>query len=317
MTEAAQRAYPGGMTIAAKRELLFPAIVLALFWGYGLFMYGQTQKPFFLFDLPYIGSSIAAGSLLNAFLPRPRRHLGRIATQFLIGAYMVGFLGFGMRVNMQVEQFLFLLFSWQLGGAVVHYLPAKLLGPLVFGRGWCGWGCWTASVLDLLPFKRNPAGRRRRWGLARYAYLGLAALLIGIAVARGKKPPAGAELLAWFAAGNAAYWLLGLALAVALRDNRAFCKYLCPIPPLQKILGRFALFKMRVDPAACVRCGRCDASCPMDVELTAYLDHEAGRVDSTECILCTTCAQVCPKQAVALKPGRGMGRVERLRFRGR
>jgi hypothetical protein len=34
--------------------------------------------------------------------------------------------------------------------AVVHYLIAKVFGPMLFGRIWCGWACWTVMVLDLL-----------------------------------------------------------------------------------------------------------------------------------------------------------------------
>ena len=31
-----------------------------------------------------------------------------------------------------------------------------------------------------------------------------------------------------FLAGNALYYIAGIALAFAFKDNRAFCKYLCP-----------------------------------------------------------------------------------------
>ena len=30
---------------------------------------------------------------------------------------------------------------------------AKILGPLIYGRTWCGYVCWKAMVLDFLPFK--------------------------------------------------------------------------------------------------------------------------------------------------------------------
>ena len=32
----------------------------------------------------------------------------------------------------------------------------------------------------------------------------------------------------WFAGGNILYYLTGIILAVKMKDNRAFCKYLCP-----------------------------------------------------------------------------------------
>ncbi|MFW5769484.1 MAG: 4Fe-4S binding protein, partial [Spirochaetota bacterium] len=89
----------------------------------------------------------------------------------------------------------------------------------------------------------------------------------------------------------------GVALAVALRDNRAFCKYLCPIPVLQKLFTRFALLKISVDPDKCTDCGLCERSCPMDVPILSF-KTQGCRVLSTECILCHRCTSVCPNKAV-------------------
>jgi hypothetical protein len=33
----------------------------------------------------------------------------------------------------------------------------------------------------------------------------------------------------WFLAGNVLYYLVGIVLAFQLKDNRAFCKYVCPV----------------------------------------------------------------------------------------
>ncbi|HBQ87661.1 MAG TPA: 4Fe-4S ferredoxin, partial [Syntrophomonas sp.] len=54
-------------------------------------------------------------------------------------------------------------------------------------------------------------------------------------------------------------------LACSLKDNRAFCKYICPIPVFQKATSRFALLKIKIDPDKCVDCGKCEKVCPMDV----------------------------------------------------
>ena len=51
--------------------------------------------------------------------------------------------------------------------AVIHYLVAKIAGPLFFGRGWCGYACWTAMILDLLPYK-TPKNPRLKIGFIRY-----------------------------------------------------------------------------------------------------------------------------------------------------
>lgn len=110
--------------------------------------------------------------------------------------------------------------------AVIHYAVAKIFGPLLFGRGWCGYACWTAMVLDLLPYKRRKAPRKS-WAscvtLCLYAPL----------FCRGAfflRVPNMEKVMFWsFIIGNLLYYGVGIALAFVLRDNRAFCKYICPV----------------------------------------------------------------------------------------
>jgi hypothetical protein len=51
---------------------------------------------------------------------------------------MLGFLGLLMKENMQLEGFFFYMFTGFFAGSVIHYMVAKIFGPLVFGRGFCG-----------------------------------------------------------------------------------------------------------------------------------------------------------------------------------
>ncbi|MCD6569918.1 MAG: 4Fe-4S binding protein [Deltaproteobacteria bacterium] len=103
----------------------------------------------------------------------------------------------------------------------------------------------------------------------------------------------------WLAIGNLAYYLIAIFLAFILKDNRAFCKYVCPIPTMQKITSRFALTKISIDKDKCVDCHLCEKHCPMDIKLLSY-KNEGKRNLSTECIICATCANVCPKDAIKL-----------------
>jgi ferredoxin-type protein NapH len=52
---------------------------------------------------------------------------------------MVGFLGLIALQNMQLEGLWFYVFTGIFSGAVIHYSIAKLFGPMIFGRGFCGW----------------------------------------------------------------------------------------------------------------------------------------------------------------------------------
>ncbi len=59
--------------------------------------------------------------------------------------------------------FWYYLFLGTFEAATIHYAVAKIFGPLLFGRGWCGYACWTAMALDFLPYKRPQKPRRENW----------------------------------------------------------------------------------------------------------------------------------------------------------
>lgn len=266
----------------------------------------------------YIGGSIAAAVILYILLPRQDRTMGRRLSILLVGVALIGTAALrdpAARL-FQIEGLFFDLLGGVVYAAVAHYLIAKIFGPLIFGRIWCGWACWTAMVLDQLPFKRSPGRISGRWGLLRYAHfalsLGLVALLwYGLGYRIG---PQGGSALAWFVAGNLLYYAIGIGLAFALRDNRAFCKYVCPISVPLKIGAPYALLKIQTDASRCNRHEECEAICPMDVDITSYIARNQ-RISSSECVLCQACINVCPEQALSLSIGFEHHPEDRLRVR--
>ena len=88
-------------------------------------------------------------------------HVGSFS--FLVGMYMLVYLGLICQENMQIEGFWYYLFTGVFEAATIHYAIAKIFGPLLFGRGWCGYACWTAMVLDFLPYKNASDGEKEDW----------------------------------------------------------------------------------------------------------------------------------------------------------
>jgi polyferredoxin len=168
------------------------------------------------------------------------------------------------------------------------------MGPFLFGRGFCGWACWTAMVLDYLPYKRNKVNRvAAKWELLRYVSFGFSLLLV-LLLWFYFQDGANHMELAWLIGGNAIYFSSAIILAFAFKDNRAFCKYLCPITVLLKITSRFSFLKIEGDKDTCTQCGVCNRMCPMDIDIMRYVNN-GERVLSTECISCLTCTTVCPE----------------------
>ena len=61
--------------------------------------------------------------------------------------------------------------------------------------------------------------------------------------------------------------VVAIALAPTGKDDRAFCKYACPIPVPQRTGNRSAAWRMGIDPDRCTDCGVCETQCPGDIKL--------------------------------------------------
>ena len=271
------------------KKVAFPLLLLGVFETVAVSLWLVKGNLFYLFNFSYIGLSLSLGIYLYG-----RNYQGaRRLVQLLVGLYMLVYLGLICRENMQLEGFWYYLFSGVFEAATIHYAVAKIFGPLLFGRGWCGYACWTAMVLDFLPFK-VPDHKRKGIGWIRYVTFMLS--LAFVAALFLLQVPGKEEILFQaFIAGNIAYYGLGIGLAFAFRDNRAFCKYICPVTVFLKPMSYFSLLRISCDEAKCVHCGKCKAVCPMDVDVT---DGRRSRKNGTECILCMECVKNCPKGAL-------------------
>ncbi len=298
------------------KDLIVPGVVMLAFWGVALLGWRSSGvlRPLLMFG--YIGTSVGVGLGLYAVLPKKKKPLGRRLTLFLVGAFLIGFAALIGQENSQLEGFFFGLLAGSVGMAVIHYFIAKLIGPVLFGRLWCGWACWTVMVLDLLPFKR-PAGRLPgKWGWLRYLHFGISLGLVALLwfVFGYRDGASGQIAVIWFLVGNALYYAIGIGLAYALKDNRAFCKYVCPVSVPLKVTSRFSLLKIGGEVAKCNDCGACVKTCPMDVRIPEYILN-GQRVLSTECSLCQTCITVCARDALKLSFGFDLGGKDVLRER--
>lgn len=268
-----------------------PSILLfLLFEAVAVILWLVKGNLFYLLNFSYIGTCLAVGTALFTAGKRCARRF----VQMAVGSYMLLYLGVICRENMQIEGFWYYLFLGVFEAATIHYAVAKIVGPLLFGRGWCGYACWTAMVLDILPYKQPKEPRKERLGFLRYVlFVFSLALVSGLFLMR----VAHLEQIMFrlFLLGNALYYISGIALAFAFKDNRAFCKYICPVTVFLKPMSYFSLLRVRCDESRCVHCGKCLRVCPMDVEVNK---ESRGRRNGTECILCYECTKACPTKAL-------------------
>lgn len=266
-------------------------IIWAFFELVAVILYLTTKNLFYLLNFSYIGTCITVGS----YLYMNNIKYARNVVQFAVGLYMLIYLGIISNENMQIEGFWYYLFLGVFEAAVIHYLVAKIIGPIIFGRGWCGYACWTGMILDLLPYK-VPKEKRKKLGFIRYITFLLSFIFVAILFIF--KFDNLSNIMFWaFIIGNVIYYITGISLAFIFKDNRSFCKYICPITIFLKPASYFALIRVKRDKDKCINCKKCIKSCPMNVDM---LDNSRKRKNATECILCNNCVRNCPKKALHL-----------------
>lgn len=261
-----------------RQRWYIPVGFWLIFESIAVILWLTKEQVFYLFNFSYIGTVLAVGLLLFQRNYRYARHM----VQLLVGLYMLVYLGLICGENMQIEGFWYYLFTGVFEAATIHYAVAKIFGALVFGRGWCGYACWTAMVLDFLPYRIPQTSRNIKWEKLRYVTFGISLIFVAslflLQVGHLER------IMFWsFVIGNILYYVIGIILAFLFNDNRAFCKYLCPITVFLKPASYFSLVRVKCNVEKCISCGKCKRVCPMDVDIT---DNSRKRKNGTECILC-------------------------------
>jgi ferredoxin-type protein NapH len=269
----------------------------------GLLLASGRGTASLLIALLGMGISLGPGLAFYALAPKARKQFARKLVLLSGGLTILGF-SLLASANIEIEGVFLLLFEGAIGVAIGHAAATLVVGPLFFGRILCGWGCWRAMVLEFLPICREQRARRGHWRLLPFAGMGLAVGASAVAFfvfghraggVPGSTATAGTEALL---VGFAIYYVVSIGLAYALRDPRAFCKYLCPNAVLLRWTSRFSLLRIAADSELCQGCGACSRTCPMDVDVRAFA-LTGDCVTSGECILCQQCIQACPVGALA------------------
>ena len=140
-------------------KYLVSLLLLLLFEAVAVMLWLVKDNLFYLLNFSYIGCCLALGTALFTAGKRCARHFVQLA----VGSYMLLYLGIISRENMQIEGFWYYLFLGVFEAATIHYAVAKIFGPLLFGRGWCGYAagrlwCWT-----FCPISSRRSRERKSW----------------------------------------------------------------------------------------------------------------------------------------------------------
>lgn len=141
---------------------------------------------------------------------------------------------------------------------LVVALPLLALDAAGFGIPWfCKWLCPAGTLEAGLPLTLLNVDVRAQVGL----------------------------LFAWKVA------VLVLFLVLMVVTMRPFCRTACPLGAILGLFNPVSLLRLRTDTRSCIDCGRCDAVCPVEIEVRST-------PNSPDCIRCLACVQSCEHDCI-------------------
>lgn len=208
-------------------------------------------------------------------------------------------------------------FSYYITGFLI------LLGVLL-GRFICGFLCpfgWLQELLHKIPSKKLSTKKLKPLTYLKYIILLLAVVLLPALAVNdvGMGDPffckyicpqgvlEGAIPLSLVNEGIRAalgtlfvqkFFILIAVVALSILFYRPFCKWICPLGAFYALLNKISLLEIKMDEQKCVSCGKCAASCKMDVDVRKTPNH-------AECIRCGKCITACPAEALCFHYGFG------------
>lgn len=208
-------------------------------------------------------------------------------------------------------------FSYYITGFLI------LLGVLL-GRFICGFLCpfgWLQELLHKIPSKKLSTKKLKPLTYLKYIILLLAVVLLPALAVNdvGMGDPffckyicpqgvlEGAIPLSLVNEGIRAalgtlfvqkLFILLAVVALSILFYRPFCKWICPLGAFYALLNKISLLEIKMDEQKCISCGKCAASCKMDVDVRKTPNH-------AECIRCGKCITACPAEALCFHYGFG------------
>ena len=252
----------------------------------------------FLVIFPWIGFSISVGIFLRIILKGKKRLIGRKVSILMILPCLLFFVPIVNNENFQLEGVFLIVLVGFFSKGFIHYAVAKIFGPLIWRRGFCGYACWTAAVLDWLPIKNKNSNIPRSYRNMRFIMLFLSLMIPLYFVFVLSYNPwtdyINKQEMKLMFISNGLYYLIAIPLAFIMSDKRAFCKYACPVSLVMTPSSKIGLIKIKPNlQNNCNGCKACNNNCPMGVDVMYYMKSNKP-ISDTECILCNDCRIVCP-----------------------
>ncbi|MFH1023068.1 MAG: 4Fe-4S binding protein [Planctomycetota bacterium] len=217
-------------------------------------------------DILDVAVLIAAIALASFLALRKRSRTGIL----LLSIFSVLYFGFwrkGCVCPIGAIQNVTLAFSdpaYAIPWGVLAFFLIPLALTLFFGRTFCAAVCPHGALQDLVILRpvRIPDWLGHALGMAAYAYLGLAVMLV-VTANRFIICEYDPFIAIFRRTGTTGMLALGAGLLLAgMFIARPYCRFFCPYGVILNWMSRFSQWHVTITPDECVQCALCETSCP-------------------------------------------------------
>ncbi|MBF0295234.1 MAG: 4Fe-4S binding protein [Magnetococcales bacterium] len=193
-------------------------------------------------------------------------------------------------------------------GTITFFLV--LTAVFLFGRRViCGWNCPCVGIREVVGFPFRHADHVPRsawaWRLRHLKWIWFALYLGAMWAVTRPANNITSGFLGFFAMMVVLPYFATMLLAPWL-GNRGYCRFLCPYGATFGLLNKVGMFRIDYAEDTCIRCGKCEKVCDMNIPVWKMGLAHQGKVDTTECMGCGRCITDCPTGSLAFRDVRNL-----------
>ncbi len=154
--------------------------------------------------------------------------------------------------------------SFHVPVVVIIFFLVPLVATLLFGRTFCASVCPLGAIQDVVVLRpvRVPDWAGAALGMLAWVYLAAAVLFATTdsAYIICRYDP----FVAFFRMNGSwdMFVIGGSFLLIGVFVGRAYCRFLCPLGAIFRVLSRLSKFRVTITPDECIRCRLCEDACP-------------------------------------------------------
>ena len=84
---------------------------------------------------------------------------------------------------------------------------------------------------------------------------------------------------------------------LAAKYGRLYCNTICPVGTLLGWISKISVFKIKINPDQCIKCGKCAVACK-----SGCISIKDMSIDYSRCVGCFNCLPVCNDAAIDFRP---------------